>query len=247
MKKTKNSLALFLYFILRTIVVVILVRSFFRGDFEGVFYSLLTLILFLMPSFLERRLKIKLPSVLEVIIFCFIFASEILGELGCYYITFPHFDTLLHTVNGFICAAFGFGLVDMLNRQKKKIQLSPAYLCIVAFCFSMTIGVLWEFFEFGMDTLFYRDMQKDKIIETINSVMLNPSGKNVPVTLKIESVFVNGVEMAGYIDIGLFDTMKDLMVNFVGAAVFCLIGFFSLKHKKKSKVIENLVPRTDTP
>ncbi|MBR5460483.1 MAG: hypothetical protein IKV53_06405 [Clostridia bacterium] len=234
------------YVILRMIVLLILIRSFFRADYEGMFYCVLTLILFFLPSLLAKRFKIELPSALESIIFIFIFSAEILGELNSAYITIPHFDTALHTVNGFICAAFGFALVDMLNRGGQKISLSPLYLCIVAFCFSMTIGVLWEFFEFFMDTVFARDMQKDTVISVIRSVKLHPEGKNIPVTLDgITSVTVNGRELGlgGYLDIGLYDTMKDLLVNFVGAVVFCFIGYFSLKGRK-SQVVEGLVPKT---
>ncbi len=241
-----RKLSVTVYLILRIIVMFTLVRSFFRQDYQGVFYCVLTLLLFILPSVLKKGFKIELPSALEAIIFIFIFAAEILGELNSYYLTVPHFDTILHTLNGFICAAFGFGLVDLLNRGKNKISLSPVYLCICAFCFSMTIGVLWEFFEFGMDTLFSTDMQKDKIITVINSVKLNPSGENSPAKLAVETVSVNGQDLGlgGYLDIGLFDTMKDLIVNFLGALVFCVIGFFELSGRKNGKVVENLVPKT---
>ena len=242
-KEKKGSFTVYLF--LRLIVVLILIRSFLRADYEGVFYCVLTLILFILPSILTKKLKINLPSTLEAIIFIFIFAAEILGELNSYYITFPHFDTLLHTVNGFICAAFGFGLVDLLNRGKQKVSLSPVYLCIVAFCFSMTIGVLWEFFEFFADNFLALDMQKDTVIYHINSVKLNTYGINSPVALTdIESVVVNGDELGlgGYLDIGLYDTMKDLIVNFIGALIFSLMGYFSLTGRKKSRVVENLVP-----
>ena len=241
MKKAKKP-SVTVHIILRVIVFAILVRSFFRGDYEGVFYSILTLILFIVPSILEKSLKINLPSTLENIIFCFIFASEILGELGHYYLTVPHFDTVLHCINGFICAAVGFGLVDLLNRGKSKISLSPVYLCIVAFCFSMTIGVLWEFFEYFVDMYFYTDMQKDAIIYEIYSSKLDP--KNIQ---NITCVVVNGEELGlgGYLDIGLHDTMKDLIVNFIGAVVFCFIGYFSLIGKSRGEVVRHLVPTVD--
>ncbi len=240
-----NKASFTIYLVLRIIVLGILVRSLMRADYEGVFYSLLTLVLFLLPQFFQKKFKIDLPSTLEIIIFLFIFASEILGELSSYFLTVPHFDTMLHTINGFVCAAFGFALVDMLNRGKQKITLSPLYLCIVAFCFSMTIGVLWEFFEFSMDRLFELDMQKDTVISSISSVKLNAEGKNAAVTLKnITSVAVNGQDLGldGYLDIGLYDTMKDLFVNFIGALVFCVIGFFSLTGKIGKKVVRHLVP-----
>ena len=94
----------------------------------------------------------------------FIFSAEILGEISSFYVLFPFWDTTLHTLNGFLAAAIGFSLVDLLNRSDRvKFDLSPLFLSITAFCFSMTIGVLWEFFEFAMDQFFALDMQKDTI------------------------------------------------------------------------------------
>ena len=83
---------------------------------------------------------------------------------------------MLHTTTGFLCAATGFALIDILNRNSRiKFELSPIYVALAAFCFSMTVGVLWEFFEFGMDRLFHMDMQKDMIIHSFASVTLDPT------------------------------------------------------------------------
>ena len=123
----------------------------------------LSLILFLVPAFLQDKMKLTIPPVFQAIIFGFIFAAEILGEVNHYYVRIPGWDTMLHTMNGFLCAAVGFSTIYQLNRGSKNIELSPFYLTLVAFCFSMTIGVLWEFFEFTMDQLFLLDMQKDFI------------------------------------------------------------------------------------
>ena len=161
----------------------ILVSSILRGEYENAAICLLVLFLFLLPLFVQKNFGIELPSTLEIIILVFIFAAEILGELGCFFINVPNWDSILHTTTGFLCAAFGFALIDILNRNDKiKFQLSPIYVALVAFCFSMTIGVLWEFFEFSVDRLFHMDMQKDTIVHTISSVMLDPTNKNIPIT-----------------------------------------------------------------
>ena len=153
---------------------------------------------------------------------------------------------MLHTTNGFLCAAVGFSLIDILNRDAKiKFTLSPVYVALAAFCFSMTIGVLWEFFEFGMDRLFHMDMQKDTIVHTISSVMLDPTNSNIPITIDgITSVAVNGRDLGfhGYLDIGLYDTMEDLFVNFIGATVFSVIGYFYLKHRGEGKFAKAFIP-----
>ena len=234
------------YMVLRLIVLATLVSSILRGEYESAFICLLVLALFMLPFFIQQNFGIELPSTLEIIILLFIFAAEILGELKCYFITFSHWDSMLHTTTGFLCAATGFALIDILNRNSRiKFQLSPIYVALTAFCFSMTVGVLWEFFEFGMDRLFLMDMQKDTVVQSITSVMLDPTNSNIPVTIDgITSVAVNGQELGfdGYLDIGLYDTMKDLFVNFVGAVVFSTIGYFYIKHRGQGKLAKAFIP-----
>lgn len=234
------------YLVLRAIVVAVLVLCVLRDDWESVFTCVLTLILFLIPLFVEKSFGIDLPNTLETIILLFVFAAEILGEIGSYYIKYPLWDTMLHTINGFICAAFGFALVDIFNRNKRiKFELSPVFLAIVAFCFSMTIGVLWEFFEFGMDMIFKTDMQKDFVINTISSVKLDPTNSNKAVIIEnITDVAVNGesLGLGGYLDIGLIDTMKDLIVNFIGAVVFSIIGYIYVKTRGKGRFAKRFIP-----
>lgn len=241
------------YFILRFAVIAIAVLSCLAGNYENLFICILVLILFLLPTFIQRHLHIELPSTLEIIILCFIFAAEILGELQNYFIQYPHWDTMLHTLSGFLLAAVGFSLVDLLNRNRpESFNLSPIYLALVAFCFSMTVGVLWEFFEFSMDRLFEMDMQKDTIVRTISSVALDPTNQNIPITIReITDVAVNGesLGLGGYLDVGLYDTMEDLFVNFIGAVVFSTFGFFYVKNAREhrsdatQKVVSQFVPR----
>ena len=189
-----------IYLVLRALVIATLVLQFLNGNFENVFLCGLTLVLFTLPTVIERRIKIDLPDTLEIIILLFIFAAEILGEIQAYYTIFKGWDTMLHTLNGFLCAAIGFSLVDLLNRNERfSLSLSPAFMSIVAFCFSMTIGVLWEFFECGMDQLLLLDMQKDAVVHEISSVMLDPAGRNTPTVIRgITDVIVVGHRLAGY-------------------------------------------------
>lgn len=235
-----------MYLVLRLIVLATLVSSVIRSEYESAFICLLVLVLFMLPFFIQQNFGIELPSTLEIIILLFIFAAEILGELECYFITFPYWDSMLHTTTGFLCAATGFALIDILNRNSRiKFELSPIYVALAAFCFSMTVGVLWEFFEFGMDRLFHMDMQKDTVVSSITSVMLDPTNKNIPVTIDgITSVTVNGQELGfgGYLDIGPYDTMEDLFVNFIGAVVFSTIGYFYIKHRGKGKLAKAFIP-----
>lgn len=174
----KHKATSILFLVLRFFVVLVMVRKLFLHEWESVFICVLTLFLFVLPSIASSILKITLPSVLEIIILLFIFSAEILGELNSFYIRIPHWDTMLHTINGFCCAAVGFALVDMLNRNKKfSLKLSPLYLAIAAFCFSMTIGVLWEVFEYSADTFFGKDMQKDTVVSANQQHHARPDKK----------------------------------------------------------------------
>ncbi len=251
-KKNKTVFAVFV--ILRILVVTIGVFSVLAGNYWNCFLCVLSLVLFLIPSFVTKNLGIHLPEPLEIIVLLFIFAAEILGEISSFYVRVPHWDTMLHTVNGFLCAAIGFALVDILNRSSKiKFQLSPFYLAIVAFCFSMTVGVLWEFFEFFMDYVFKMDMQKDTVVNVLPSVMFDLTASNDVVL--IEGVTNTMVQTAdgqiyslsdyginGYLDIGIIDTMKDLFVNFIGAVVFSAIGYVYVKTRGKGKIAKGLIP-----
>lgn len=239
------------YILLRTSVVLVMLAQIFNRNFENVFLCVLTLILFMLPSTLEHKLDLDLPNTLEIIILLFIYAAEILGEIGAYYVTFPYWDTVLHTLNGFLCAAIGFSLLDILNRHNDvRFHLSPLYLAIMSFCFSMTVGVIWEFFECTMDQLFFLDMQKDTVVSAIGSIMLDPTGGNTPIVLKnITDVIVvqaDGTQTAlglgGYLDIGLLDTMEDLFVNFIGALTFSIIGYFYVRSRGKGKFAKRFIP-----
>ena len=239
------------YVVLRALVILVMILQIFNRNYENVFLCALTLLLLIVPSFLQVNLKIELPTGLEIILLFFVFAAEILGEIEAYYIRFPFWDTMLHTLNGFLMAAIGFSLVDILNRNERfKFELSPFFVAIVAFCFSMTIGVLWEFFECAMDLFFGQDMQKDTIVHAFSSVMLDPEGANHPIRVSgIYDVAVNGqsLGLGGYLDIGLLDTMKDLFVNFVGAVIFSAVGYIYIRNRGKSSIAARFIPRLKKP
>ena len=235
-----------IYTILRALVIGVLIFTVVTENYESAFLCLLTLVLLIVPSFLQVALRIELPTMLEITMLIFIFAAEILGEIFNFYSIFPFWDTVLHTLNGFLAAAIGLSLVRLLNKSDRLlIYLSPLFTSIVAVCFSMTIGVFWEFFEFSMDRFLGFDMQKDTVIHTISSVMLNPTGENDPVVMEnISDVTVSGHDLGlgGYLDIGLIDTMQDLFVNFIGALVFSVLGYFFVKNKNDDSVVVKLIP-----
>lgn len=252
LKKERGKSSIIVYFTLRILVIICMILEFLRGDLNNAFLCLLSLILLLMPFLIERKFKIDFSNTLEIIIMLFIFSAEILGEINNFYTAIPYWDTILHTLNGFLAAGVGFSLIDLLNKNMKTIKLSPAFIALVSFCFSMTIGILWEFFEYGSDNIFHLDMQKDQYVETIRSTKIHPDKKNEAITIddiKYTIIYYedeNGqlVEKKisnGYLDIGLIDTMEDLMVNFIGAVCFSTFGYLYILNRDKYRFLDHFV------
>lgn len=249
LREHKSSFIVF--YILRALAIVAFVRQIMRGGYESAFYCALAYLLLYVPSWVQVKLRIELPPALEITVLCFIYAAEVLGEVNAFYVVVPHWDTMLHTLNGFLAAAVGFSMVVLLNDDERlTFDLSPFFLALTAFCFSMTIGVLWEFFEFSMDMLFHTDMQRDTVIHAIYSASLDATRSNKVVAVPgIQDVLINGesLGLGGYLDIGIIDTMKDLFVNFIGAVVFSVTGFFYARSKgEKRTAAQGFVPSRKT-
>ena len=203
-----------------------------RGDWNRVFTGVLTLLLLLIPPLVEKRFSLRLPAALEISAYVFVFCAGVLGEMGNFYQRFAIWDVLLHFANGFMFAAFGFSLFALFEQKKRGYQPpSAGFLSLLAFCFSMTVGVLWELFEYAADRFLHADMQKDAVLHEIHTVSLpNMVGDSVTHIRDIVYCMLQTREggvytFAGYPDIGLTDTMKDLFVNLLGAVVFCVVGY----------------------
>lgn len=254
-KRAEQPVVFVLYFVLRALVLVTLVRSAFLGHYEHMMLCVLTLVLLLVPSLIEHTLDIELPDLLESIILLFIFAAEILGEIDAFYIRIPFWDTILHTTWGFLCAGIGFALFDILNRSdSSKIKLTPLYMAVSAAAFSMCIGACWEIFEYLADSFIGVDMQKDTLVQTINTVWLDPTNSNV--TIPVRDIVSTQITLAsgeviqipgGYLDIGIHDSMADLIVNLIGALVFAVIGFAYVKTRDSNSLAARFIPRVRRP
>ena len=256
-EKIKGRQGVIVHVVLQFLVLCGIVTQTLHHEYYNVFLCVLTLLLFNIPQIIDRKFHVRIPVALEVVILLFIFAHMILGEIRSFYTLFPYWDTMLHTINGFLMAAIGFSMIDILNQDPRvHISMSPIFVAFVAFCFSMTIGVLWEFFEFSMDQFTGSDMQKDFFISAVNSVALNPNGLNEVVSLPdIQKTVVyymdNGdhhsyVMNGGYLDVGILETMKDLMVNCLGALVFSAIGIVYIKNRGRGKVAQSFIPQLKT-
>lgn len=241
--KNSDKKTLTIYIILRILTIICMIRELANGNIQNALLCILSLILFLLPVFIEKKFKVDLPSILEIFIFLFIFAAEILGEINNFYGTIPFWDTILHTINGFLCASVGFSLVYILNEKTNLLHLSPLFVALVAFCFSMTVGALWEVFEYSMDNIFKWDMQKDEYVYNIQTVTLDPENNNNVIAIKnIDHTILYDknnneiIKIDGYLDIGLNDTIEDLIVNLIGAITFSIFGYLYIINQEKYKL-----------
>lgn len=248
-----NRTSLIVYLILRVLVILCMIREIMLGDYQNALLCILSLILFLLPALVEKTFKVDLPNTLEITILVFIFSAEILGEINNFYGRFSNFDEILHTINGFLAASVGFSLVYLLNKNIESFKLSPFFVSLVAFCFSMTIGIFWEFFEYGMDTVFNLDMQKDTYINKINTVSLDETNSNKVVTIDGVDYMILYDEnnnrlttINGYLDIGIIDTMEDLIVNFIGAFTYSVFGYLYIINKEKNKIAGKFIIKKST-
>lgn len=195
-----------------------------------------TLLLAALPMLLEKLFHCRIS--LPVYIFALAYAiGPMLGHCWKLYYTIPVWDKLLHISGGVMFAILGAFFFDKLAQGKQK----PITGALFALCFSMAIAVLWEFCEFGADTFLGMDMQDDTIVYGLTSYLL---GDAVGITGSIEniqSVVVNGIALPGYIDIGLIDSMLDMLLESLGALVTCLL---LLLDKGRHPLIQDKVKKT---
>lgn len=166
---------------------------------------LLGIVALFIPSIISKKWKISIPSTMYMIYIIFLYAAIFLGEVRDFYYRIPHWDTILHTFSGAALGALGFSVVSLLNKQEKlNVNLSPFFVALFSFCFAITMGVIWEIYEFSFDGLLHLNMQKFAL--------------------------ENGVNLVGRA--ALSDTMKDLIVDSIGALTTSILGYISLKYKK---------------
>ncbi len=179
----RKGLNVFISNLTRVLLVLIFIRGWIIGDHSQDFLIIITFILTYFPSILSKKFGVYLPKRLQLIITLFIFAAQILGEIGDFYEKISWWDTMLHTISGIVLGLVGFLFVYLLNEKGNiNVNLSPKFVIIFAFCFALTMGVFWEFFEFGADRLFGYNMQKfrmpgqDGLVDTMNDLIVDAIG-----------------------------------------------------------------------
>lgn len=188
------------------------------GDWASVLVCLGTVILVLIPP---AAVRLGLRFSRGFLVFCVLYAmGPMLGKAYKLYYLTNWWDKLLHTCGGVAFAAVGTCLAAGLNGGR---DTSPVLLGVFGLCFSIAVSAVWELFEFGVDWLFAADMQNDTVVHAIHSHFLSDTPGVLRSIGDIREVTLDGVplEAGGYLDIGLIDTMQDVLVETVGA-----LGFF---------------------
>lgn len=181
--KRRKWLNAFISNLTRVLLILIFIIGCITGDHSQDPVIIITFILTFYPSILEKRFGVYLSMRLQIIITSFIFAAQILGEIGDFYEKIPWWDTILHTISGVILGLAGFLFVYLLNEKgNKNVNLSPKFVIIFAFCLALTMGVFWEFFEFGADRILGYNMQKfrmpgqDGLVDTMCDLIVDTVG-----------------------------------------------------------------------
>ncbi|MBS4899344.1 MAG: hypothetical protein KHZ87_01030 [Clostridiales bacterium] len=244
---SESRASFFVYLAVNMITICFAILSIIRSNPGHFFLCLTSIGLYTLPTLIPTIFRMYVPPLFRAILYLFILSSQTLGELAHFYIYVPFWDTSLHILSGFLCAAYGLALVYLLNRDK-KIELNIFFLLLASMGITMLIAAGWEIFEFSMDHFGLFDMQKDYIVPQISSVKLGLTEQGEP--LRIFNISRTIVETAdgrsividgGYLDIGITDTMKDLINNFLGGFAFCILAFLALKKHKPIKILSQLI------
>lgn len=158
----------------------------------------------MLPGFLKRRIQLNIPSLMIIVYAVFLYCAIYLGEVHSFYYRIPQWDSILHSFSGMALCTIGFSIIGLLNKSESvPLSLSPAFVALFAFCFAVSVDAIWEIYEFSVDCFLHINMQK-YALET-------------------------GELLTG--QAALADTMKDLIIDTIGALVISVIGYILTKTK----------------
>lgn len=243
-----NMFTKVIYVLLNLIIIINAIIEIINGNITNIVICVVSIILLFFPNFLEKKLNIKVPYILKILIYFYIFGTQILGEVNHFYLRVKYWDKIFHGLHGVIGSSIGFSLVYLLNKNSIHKVFKPFFVVLTAFCISISISVIWEVLEYTLDISFKTDSQNDRYIDSINTVYLDSKKEGNVIKIDDISYVVlydkNNNELKklnGYLDIGLFDTMNDLIINIVTSLLFCFYSYWYLLNKEKYCVINNFV------
>ena len=230
--------------LLHAVTLALLVKSLAAGHWGHAGLCILCLALYSLPALLGLILRASLPPLLYGIAACFAAAANLGGEVFGFYLRFPFWDSALHFIWGVLAAVIGYSMPDLLGRREGVSRSMPMTAAVLlAISFATLVAVLWEFVEFAVDLWFHTDMQKDSWINAIYSVFLQPDGLNQARQVDIVSVIVNGEPWPAYLDVGLRDTMLDLLWTFIGSLPGAALVLTDFRSAGRSRILNGLMPK----
>ena len=197
--------------------------------------SVISLFIFILPNIVGKIFKVKFPMLLDIVICIFTFFAQILGDIYNFYLIIPWWDDFLHFTSGMMFIEIGYFFIDLIKINNSKICLSPLFMVAISFYFTITVLTFWECIEFGCDKFLGTDTQKDTIVTEINSSEFTRKNKGTDKYIKIDTLIVNNQDWnekyGGYLDIGLHDTMYDLLNGIIGAFFYSIVRYYNTKNK----------------
>ena len=204
-----------IFSLFKVVVILNLLVCLMNREWTATFICLFNFVLFFMADFVQKKLGHN--NFLHFLIYLFFTSSLLGGEVYFLYVRIWYFDIILHIFSSFIVSWFCFYLIKLFIKNIGGILFT-----IFIFSFAMMIAAIWEIAEFSIDRLFGVDMQKDTIITEVNSVLLSSDGRSV-INKKISEMKIGDYIVNGYIDIGLYDTIGDMICAVIGSIVFIII------------------------
>jgi hypothetical protein len=163
--------------LLRILLLGAIILAIANRNWINLALSVFSLFLTFLPNIISHRFKVGFPIEFEIAIIMFIYASLYLGEVRSFYEKFWWWDIFLHTFSAMIMGGIGFSLVYILNKEiHVSLKMSPAFVGLFSFSFALSIGAVWEIFEFGMDRVFHTNMQKSGLVDTMTDLMVDTIG-----------------------------------------------------------------------
>lgn len=201
--------------LIKVVVLIHLLSNIINGLWTATFICLFSLIILLISDFIQNKLKYN--NVFALLIYTFLTSSLIGGEIYNLYVKIWYYDIIMHTLSSFIVSGLLYYLLKILN-----IKIITTITVLFIFSFAMMIASLWEITEFTIDRVFNSDMQKDTIITEIKSKLLSKEGKYV-IKKKINKMKIGDDTVDGYLDIGLYDTIDDMICATCGSIIFIVM------------------------
>ena len=173
-----DRIELTIAFVLQFGILAVTVGALLERQWLGAFSGSAVLLLTFAPAIIEHRLRVALPVEFTLITTVFLYASFALGEARDFYEKFWWWDLALHGLSALIIGSIGF-LGIYVFYMTRKIRIAPGWIATITFAMAVSLGTLWEIFEFLMDHYLGLNMQRSGLVDTMTDLLINAAGAAV--------------------------------------------------------------------